>query len=112
MKVTFKRDPSLKKDEVEIRAQADSPEIQSLIRELSKRTAKKVKADRTKKFSSTHHSIFNVSEIGINGWMPTQWKKSVQYKRSYMRLRLYQHKISFKYQSLKSSTLNIFTILS
>lgn len=43
MKVTFKRDPSLKKDEVEIRAQADSPEIQSLIRELSKRTAKKVK---------------------------------------------------------------------
>ena len=43
MKVTFKRDPSLKKDEVEIRAQVDSPEIQSLIRELSKRTAKKVK---------------------------------------------------------------------
>ena len=43
MKITFKRDPSLKKDEVEIRAQADSPEIQSLIRELSKRISKKVK---------------------------------------------------------------------
>ncbi len=43
MKITFKRDPSLKQDEVEIRAQADSSEIQSLIRELSKRTSKKVK---------------------------------------------------------------------
>ena len=43
MKITLKRDPSLKKDEVEIHAQADSPEIQSIIRELSKRTSKKVK---------------------------------------------------------------------
>lgn len=43
MKITFRKDPSLNTDEIEVRAKEDSPEIQSLIEQLSRQSPKKIK---------------------------------------------------------------------